>query len=392
MRPMERTFFSAGLLCLAVASCGLEHPISRNLDVPCPCPDRAELPDASDVPAPEDRVIPVDAPDAGRPDVVDVPVALDVTDAPPGMDVTDAPPGMDVTDAPSLPDIVDVPMLHDIIDVPARPDIVDVPALPDIVDVPMRPDIVDVPMLPDVFDAGPPVYENCEEVRTRALPTGAYLIRGGAGAPWLALCDTSDSTGAWTLVLKADGLRTTFSYDAPLWTNADLLTPQSTNLDRVEAKFQGFLSLPVNAIRLQLVTPANSSTGAVNTLVLDRLSGAPLQRLFLDGTFVNLADRAMEMAWTGLVPGSGVQRNCRRFGLNARSDTDAHARVRIGMIGDDGMGPMMECRSHDSWLGLGGANSATCPAFAATSVGNTACNNGPGGARNLASFAYLWVR
>ncbi len=377
MRRMERTFFSAGLLCLAVASCGLEHPISRNLDVPCPCPDRAEAPDASDVPPPEDRVEPSDTPDAGRSDVVDVPVLFDAPD------VIDAPPGMDVTDAPMLPDIVDAPML---------PDIVDAPMLPDIVDVPMRPDIVDVPTLPDVFDAGPPVYENCEEVRTRALPTGAYLIRAGATSPWLALCDTSDNAGAWTLVLKADGQRTTFSYDAPLWTNADLLAPQSANLDRVEAKFQGFLTLPVRAIRLQIVTPASSPTGAVNALVLDRLSGAPLQRVFLDGTFVNLADRAMEMAWLGLVPGSSVQRNCRRRGLNARSDTDANARVRIGMIGNDEMPMMTECRSHDSWVGLGGANTATCPDFAATSVGNTACNNGPGGARNLTSFAYLWVR
>ena len=353
MRRMERTFFSAGLLCLAVASCGLEHPISRNLDVPCPCPDRAELPDASDVPPPEDRVIPVDAPvdapDAGRSDVVDVPVLVDAPD------VVDAPPGMDVVDAPALPDIVDVPML------------------------------------PDVFDAGPPVYENCEEVRTRGLPTGAYLIRAGATTPWLALCDTSDNAGAWTLVLKADGQRATFSYDAPLWTNTDLLAPQSANLDRVEAKFQGFLTLPVRAIRLQLVTPASSPTGAVNALVLDRLSGAPLRAVFLDGTFVNLADRAMDTVWSGLVPGSGVQRNCRRRGLNARSDTDANARVRIGMIGNDDMGPM-ECRSHDSWVGLGGANTATCLAFTATSVGNTACDNGPGGARNLLSFAYLWVR
>ena len=265
MRRMERTFFSAGLLCLAVASCGLEHPISRNLDVPCPCPDRAELPDASDVPPSEDRVIPVDAPDAGRSDVVDVPMALDAPD------VVDAPPGMDVVDAPALPDIVDVPLRPDIVDAPALPDIVDAPALPDIVDVPLRPDIVDVPMLPDVFDAGPPVYESCEEVRTRGLPTGAYLIRAGASTPWLALCDTSDNAGAWTLVLKADGQRTTFSYDAPLWTNADLLAPQSANLDRVEAKFQGFLTLPVRAIRLQIVTPASSPTGAVNALVLDRL-------------------------------------------------------------------------------------------------------------------------
>jgi hypothetical protein len=391
MRRMERTFFSAGLLCLAVASCGLEHPISRNLDVPCPCPERAELPDASDVPPSDDRVMPVDAPDAGRSDVVDVPMALDAPDGVDAPDVADAPPDMDVVDAPALPDIVDAPALPDIVDAPALPDIVDAPALPDIVDVPLRPDIVDVPMLPDVFDAGPPVYENCEEVRTRGLPTGAYLIRAGATTPWLALCDTSDNAGAWTLVLKADGQRATFSYDAPLWTNTDLLAPQSANLDRVEAKFQGFLTLPVRAIRLQLVTPANSPTGAVNAVVLDRLSGAPLRAVFLDGTFVNLADRAMDTVWSGLVPGSGVQRNCRRRGLNARSDTDANARVRIGMIGNDDMGPM-ECRSHDSWVGLGGANTATCLAFTATSVGNTACDNGPGGARNLLSFAYLWVR
>ncbi|MFO0628032.1 MAG: hypothetical protein U0325_20825 [Polyangiales bacterium] len=390
---MERTFFSAGLLCLAVASCGLEHPISRNLDVPCPCPDRAELPDASDVPAPEDRVPPVDTPDAGAADVVDVPIALDAPDVAdaPGIDTPDVPELPDVVDAPALPDVVDAPALPDIVDVPMLPDIVDAPALPDIVDVPMRPDIVDVPMLPDVVDAGPPVYESCEEVRMRGLPTGAYLIRAGASTPWLALCDTSDSAGAWTLVLKADGQRATFGYDAPLWTNSDLLAPQSANLDRVEAKFQGFLTLPARALRLQFVTPASATTGTVHGLVLDRLSGAPLQRVFLNGTFVDLADRATENAWIELVPGARLQRNCRRSGLNVRSDTDANARVRIGINGNEDM-MMAACRSHDSWIGLGGANTATCAAFVGTTTGNTACNNGPGGAQNLASFAYLWVR
>jgi hypothetical protein len=397
---MARPATRLSLLLLAVSACALEHPISRVLDVEDPGADLAvidapveDLPDvaqASDVVDAGARDVPqLDAFDAGR----DVP---DVTDASTRPDAVDVPMLPDAMDVPMLPDAVDVPMLPDVVDVPMLPDAVDVPMLPDAVDVPMLPDVVDVPvlpdvpMLPDVVDAGPPVYESCEAVRLMGLPSGTYWIRAGATDPWRAYCDTTEAGGAWTLVLKADGRQRTFAYDAALWTNTELLNETSANLDRVQAKFIGFNVLPVSAVRLQVIAPADSvSPSALRSVTLDRLGGITLLRVFQNAAFVDLASRGNEDFWSALVPNSRMQDRCNRRGFNARANNQGAARVRIGMIGNENV--VFECDSHDSWIGVGGAT-GSCSGADANTVGNTACFAGNNNDRDLRAFAYVWVR
>jgi hypothetical protein len=334
-----------------VSACALEHPISRELDV-------------------EDPGAALDAPVEDLPDVVS---ASDVVDA-----VMRDVPRVDVVDA------------ADVIDASLRPDVMDAAMLPDVVDVPVLPDVVDVPVLPDVIDAGPPIYDSCEAVRLMGLPSGAYWIRAGTPEPWRAYCDTTEAGGAWTLVLKADGRQRTFAYDAALWTNTELLNETSANLDRVQAKFIGFNVLPVSAVRLQLVSPADSvSPSALRSVTLDRLGNITLLRVFQNAAFVDLASRGDENFWRALVSNSRVQDNCNRRGFNARANNQSSARVRIGMIGNENN--LFECDSHDSWIGVGGAT-GSCSGADANTVGNTACFAGNNNDRDIRAFAYVWVR
>ncbi|MEZ4390507.1 MAG: hypothetical protein R3A48_05375 [Polyangiales bacterium] len=379
---MARTAIGLGALCL-VTSCALEHPISRSLDVN-PIEVDAARPDAPhDV---VDAAVPLDSPDV--PVVMDAPDVLvpsDVPDVPVVMDAPDVPVAMDAPDVPELPDVVDVPELPDVVDAPELPDVVDAPELPDVVDVPVLPDVVDV-----IVDSGPTVYESCEAVRLAGLPSGVYLVRAGAAAPWSAYCDTSDSTGAWTLVLKADGRQRTFAFDVSLWTDTALLNETAVNLDRTEAKYEGFVSMPMSAIRVQMVAPADASMSALATVQMSNLSGATLQSVLAARNYVDLSSQVSASTWLSLAAGSSVQSNCRRRGFNARSNSGSNARVRIGMVGNEN-GGSAECASHDSWIGVGGAGSS-CGTLDQNTVGNVACNNGGGGARDIRAFAWVWVR
>ncbi|MEZ4393837.1 MAG: hypothetical protein R3A48_22420 [Polyangiales bacterium] len=410
---MKRWTAAALMATFAALGCALEHPISRELDagdadaltrdaVASDAPSRDAV--ASDAPSPRDAMdavapdVIVDAggeelPDAAIDvsvdlDAPDVPEAVDAPDVPEAIDAPDVPEAFDAPDVPEAFDAPDVPEVVDAPDVPAPQDVADVPEAVDAPDVPAPQDVVDVPA---VVDSGPTIYASCEAARLAGRPSGAYVIRAGSTTPWLAYCDTSPAAGAWTLVLKADGRQSTFAYDSPLWGNLELLNPSSANLDRVEAKFPGFVGLPVGALRVQVVTPADGSLSNARELVLPVVGGLTLQLIFLSDLFVNYAPVTTESQWFGLVPGSSLQDRCIRRGLNVRSNNRGADRVRVGMIGNENRGAG-ECDSHDSRLGVGGAGAACGAPRDTNSVGNAAGCNGGGGDRDLRSFAYLWVR
>src|SRR4029078_6626564 len=63
---------------------------------------------------------------------------------------------------------------------------------------------------------------------------GIYFIdpQGlGADAAFQVYCDMTTEGGGFTLALKVDGSQTTFAYDAALWTNQTLLSPEDPDLD-----------------------------------------------------------------------------------------------------------------------------------------------------------------
>lgn len=96
--------------------------------------------------------------------------------------------------------------------------------------------------------AGAPA--SCREARDRgASESGVLEIDpGGTGGPFAVHCDMETEGGGWTLALKADGERSTFRYDSPLWTSEELLDPDRVELDLTEAKLASFNRVPFTEV------------------------------------------------------------------------------------------------------------------------------------------------
>ena len=187
------------------------------------------------------------------------------------------------------------------------------------------------------------LYGSCQEIllANPSSPSGAYWVApAGQGSAAEVYCDMTTAGGGWTLALKANGANPTFAYDAPIWTNTTLLNPTSVDMTPTDAKFASFLNQPVSEVLVMMT------------------AGGMTRSVVIEGTAANLAAlvggsyRATTLgrtAWLGLLPGNTIQPNCNREGF-ANSFGDPHARVRIGILGNQ----EGDCGSTDSWLGVGG--------------------------------------
>jgi hypothetical protein len=210
------------------------------------------------------------------------------------------------------------------------------------------------------------------------LPDGLYTIDGDGPGGLLAadaLCDMTTSGGGWTLVLKADGARSTFAYDAAAWTDEGEFG--AVTLDATEAKLRSYRTVAFTAMRLVLVT---GSERRALELTVDASSA---RSLFLGPTRDTGIARG---TWLGLVPDSRLQANCNDEGVNV-VPAAGFARVRLGIVGNN----EGNCSTPDSRLGLGGAGGDD----GAYAVGNVSPDFGIDFSldrRRIASFAYLFVR
>ena len=226
--------------------------------------------------------------------------------------------------------------------------------------------------------AGACVYASCNAV-PRTRPSGAYTVTTG-GVQWTAYCDMTSNGGGWTLLLKIDGNASTFNYDSTSWTNTTLLNTGSTNLDAVEAKFQGFTNQSFTALRVAFVEGATTRGLVVTT------TGTSLRDVFAGAPRSTSAGRA---GWSSLVASPSLQPFCNDEGFNV--GVGGYRRVRFGIVANQ----ENECTSPDSSLGLGiGSDSNTCvtPTFAGATAGNIATCGGDAGDRNTRVFAYLFAR
>lgn len=395
------------LLCcaalVAAASCSLNHPQSPGDGAIVDADATSELPapdaDVPEVEPPTDTadVAVVDLPDAADaavPEDADVPAgddALDVPDVPDALDVPDVPDVLDVPDALDLPAVPDVPVALDVRDVPVVPDVpiaLDVRDVPVVPDVPAVPDVRDVPVVPDACVGTGCVYASCA-----ALPAGStdgvYTLRGLSGT-WRGYCDVpGDGSPPWTLIMKIDGSRRTFQYDAPLWENPTLLNPSDTTLDESEAKYEGYNATPVRQIRLLTETGAIGFRDSIITTV-DASPPAPSLRAIIRREAPAPSILNSTALWAPPIPDAALQAACQRYGFNVApvAGTNA-ARVRIGGVGDNDSG----CGSPDTWVGVGGFVNSMCAAMDnSISAGNVYGCDGSNPSRVRASFVWVWVR
>ena len=207
------------------------------------------------------------------------------------------------------------------------------------------------------------------------LPSGSYrlasnLDAGSAGSA--SGCDMTTMGGGWTLVLKVDGAKETFTYDSPLWTSDALLAPDQTALDSTEAKLVAFHDVAFTEVALSLETTDQSA--AVVLPVAAKSFAALISR-----ETVTMLGRE---TWLGLVNGASLQANCNAEGF---SIVRGSIKVRIGIIANN----EDNCGGPDSFLGVG-TGGALCGHQ--TRAGNVACYNGTAGDRNIPAFARVLVR
>ncbi len=232
----------------------------------------------------------------------------------------------------------------------------------------------------------------CRSIVGRALTCaeaeidGVHVLSLG-GAPWCAFCRTIGTGSRWTLVMKVDGTLPgrpqRFAYDSPLWTNDETWAPHEVEREGREFKSRGFSLMPVRELLVEMNT-----RGAVRTLSGRLVPEGAASTLTLRALFAG-GDNAWatlwsEGQWTGLVPNSRLQPRCVRVGVNVRAPRSSNARVRLGAIANN---DLLECDSHDSWVGVGGFNQDN----GALSAGNFADFNWPE-ERNFGAFASLWIR
>jgi len=213
------------------------------------------------------------------------------------------------------------------------------------------------------------------------LVSGVYTIDpdGASGYdPFQAYCDMTAGGGGWTLLMKIDGTKTTFGYNASFWTDNAFYQTDHPGLDHAfEAKLTGFMNQPFNAVRVGMYDPSDTTERFLDI----PQSKTSLSQLFLSGT---LATTFGVSAWEGLVASPSLQTACTQEGFNLGAASTA---ARIGIVGDDDA----DCMTPESRIGIG-TGGAACGQVDGDASGDEAYCTPDHGNRSTPTFGYLFVR
>jgi hypothetical protein len=226
-------------------------------------------------------------------------------------------------------------------------------------------------------------FTSCKEIKERipAARNGAYIVEPPTptrAKPYQVHCEMDTEGGGWTLALKVDGTKQTFTYDSALWTDTNLLNESSANTEMLEAKLSPFLTIPATGILVRFI--ANSATQ--NLAIKDPLDGTKTLREILATTGPTKTNLGAD-SWSQMIKGSQLQPKCHEEGFNVGNAPLAH--VRIGIVADDS--DAIPC-SRDSWIGLGGKGGGCGQKDSVTSGHAFDCS----AATPIPAFGYVYVR
>jgi len=180
----------------------------------------------------------------------------------------------------------------------------------------------------------------------------------------------------WTMIMKIDGRKTTFTYKSSYWNNKAIFNPAgaSSGLGEQETKLQTYSDLAFNALCLGM------KTGNTRRWLRVPQKASSLYSLIADNRY--RSTRLGRNAWKTLIPGSSLQRNCNKEGFNVYNHD--HAMARIGIISNQ----ENNCASPDSRIGFGTAGHY-CGQDKNNSAGNEARCSADNGNKSIKSFGYI---
>ncbi|MFT3766197.1 MAG: DNRLRE domain-containing protein [Minicystis sp.] len=219
---------------------------------------------------------------------------------------------------------------------------------------------------------------SCQDLFQKgSTASGVYWLKpNGVATAFQNYCDMTTAGGGWTLILKADGTKTTFTYSAAYWTNTSTYNATAVGFDTTEAKLQSFLVLPFSRILVGM-----KDAGVMRTLNFTVPAQTSARAMFAGGHITASVNRTQ---WKGLMASGSLQPNCNYESINSSA---GYASVRIGISSNQ----ENDCASNDSWIGIGGyAN--VCGDNPNISVGNVAGCSPDNGDRNTAAFGYVYVK
>jgi hypothetical protein len=163
-----------------------------------------------------------------------------------------------------------------------------------------------------------------------AARDGTYTLAPLGAAPFGAVCDMTRDGGGWTLLLKASG-DDALTYAAAAWTDGSLIAADDLTTNPGNAKYQAFLSLPVNALR-------------------GELDGFRYTKIFATRTareiFAGPADTVTPYPLFNSGGSWSSQPHCQTFGINTPYE---FARARFGWNANQ----EDDCTTTDTAIGLG---------------------------------------
>ena len=231
------------------------------------------------------------------------------------------------------------------------------------------------------------VAPSCKAIKTAdpMAKDGIFNIDPDGNGPVAAFdvyCDMTTDGGGWTLVLKGDGSKTTFLYSAALWTNNALLNAGMTALDRNEAKFSSWNTVPFTDVLVGFESPIlNMGALTLKTQKITTGAKASMFAMMSPNVYVAPTVAVGRVAWKALITGSSLQANCNQEGFNVLG------RSRIGIVSNQ----ENDCNSPDSYIGIGNIG-VGCNNVAETRVGNMASCTPDNGDKSLPAFGVVFVR